>query len=1116
MERLTLRRRAAAARRIRRLSPLLIAGAVAGAVLASPAALAQASTSVLTGNVVDASTRAPVADVVVTATSPQLQGEQVVVTDSTGLYRIPQLPPGSYTLRFEKETYRPFSRAGIDVAADRTLRLNVELLPEVAGIETVTVVGTPPVVDVGSSTVGTTINSDFVRNLAVSRPNGLGGANRSFDSLASTAPNAANDLYGVAISGSQSPENSYLIDGLAVNDPAYGVNGSPLTVEFIDEVNVITGGYMPEYGRTLGGALSATTKSGGNEFHGSIFGTWTPGSLTGAPGPLTITGGTPAILTSRTLDQVYDLGATLGGYFIKDKLWFFAGFQWASQRYSYNRTYQKAEVDSSGNFVNDPVTGQPVYNPIEGGESRRFGTERTINFIGKLTYLISQDHRLSVSINGTPTTGGGDGNYPLRVPGVLQARNPVNPGLYAGGGFNVFNLVTHDDSYNLTGELNSSFLEKKLLLDVRVGWHHQLDEGIPADGSEFNTGQDGKIAGTPGLITSTADLQNIATLEPDVPKAVKQACSGPFANTECGFLGYVVGGPGFIERLKLDSYQLRAAVTGLVTGLGHHVLKAGFDGAISYYEHTKAYTGKAAWQYLQGNSTPDGQPAINEARRYGYLTGPDQAVTLDSITAKSKSTIWGFFVQDSWSILDKVTLNVGVRYDTLALAGDDGITRIALSDQLSPRIGVVWDPTQQGRSKIYANYGRYYENIPLDIADRELSIEPQIYGYSNTDCDPVGIGGLARCDAAKRLTSGLRPNRKWRQTSADQVPVDPDLKSAANDEIVAGAEYEILANARLGLNYTYRNLVRTVEDMSNDEANTYFIGNPGQGIADTFPKAQRTYHAVTASFVKTFADLWQAQVSYTWSRLTGNYDGLYRPEDGQLDPNLNSTFDLKSLLLNQDGNLSGDITHTIKMYLAKEFVLAPTFSVTAGASFNAASGPPINYLGAQVTYGPGQAYILERGAGGRLPWVTAFDARLSFNFRISKDSTLSASVEGFNLFNSQRAITVDQNYTFDNVGPIINARNGTVPSPYGSVVQVGPSYDPNLTWDQNVAAGNAVVLTPGNGSLPKPKFIGGAASQVLLPTPNQTVGFVNTNTNWGKPTNYQPVRSFRFSLRFTF
>src|SRR5678815_6011830 len=113
--------------------------------LACPSALAQGSTSVLTGNVIDASTRAPVPDVVVTATSPSLQGEQVVVTDGSGLYRVPQLPSGTYTLRFEKETYRPYTRTGIDVTADRTLRLNIELLPEALQGETIVITGAAPV-----------------------------------------------------------------------------------------------------------------------------------------------------------------------------------------------------------------------------------------------------------------------------------------------------------------------------------------------------------------------------------------------------------------------------------------------------------------------------------------------------------------------------------------------------------------------------------------------------------------------------------------------------------------------------------------------------------------------------------------------------------------------------------------------------------------------------------------------------------------------------------------------------------------------------------------------------------------------------------------------------------
>ncbi|MGO9830421.1 MAG: carboxypeptidase-like regulatory domain-containing protein [Myxococcaceae bacterium] len=83
---------------------------------------------------VDSSTGAPVAGVVVTASSPHLQGEQVAVTDPSGTYRIPQLPPGTYTLRFEEENYAPVLHGGIAVDADRTLRLNVQLVVWSAGL----------------------------------------------------------------------------------------------------------------------------------------------------------------------------------------------------------------------------------------------------------------------------------------------------------------------------------------------------------------------------------------------------------------------------------------------------------------------------------------------------------------------------------------------------------------------------------------------------------------------------------------------------------------------------------------------------------------------------------------------------------------------------------------------------------------------------------------------------------------------------------------------------------------------------------------------------------------------------------------------------------------------
>ncbi|HET6980900.1 MAG TPA: DUF4139 domain-containing protein, partial [Myxococcaceae bacterium] len=114
----------------------------------SPADLASpAGTSVLTGAVVDASTKGVIPGVVVTVTSPTLRGEQMGETDENGTYRLPGLPPGRYVVRFERASYRPYSRSGVDVAPERILRLNVELLPEMAGAETVTVLGAGPAAD---------------------------------------------------------------------------------------------------------------------------------------------------------------------------------------------------------------------------------------------------------------------------------------------------------------------------------------------------------------------------------------------------------------------------------------------------------------------------------------------------------------------------------------------------------------------------------------------------------------------------------------------------------------------------------------------------------------------------------------------------------------------------------------------------------------------------------------------------------------------------------------------------------------------------------------------------------------------------------------------------------
>jgi hypothetical protein len=376
--------------------------------------------------------------------------------------------------------------------------------------------------------------------------------------------------------------------------------------------------------------------------------------------------------------------------------------------------------------------------------------------------------------------------------------------------------------------------------------------------------------------------------------------------------------------------------------------------------------------------------------------------------------------------------------------GSDGVLGLALPNQWSPRVGVIYDFTQQGRSKIYANFARYYEGVPLDIADRSFPGEVQVTSRraaynaaKNTGCDPTSADAehgynspaclsneSALPDIAGFGNTTNNPNRAFQRLGGDKVPLDPDISAQSSDEFVLGGEYEIFPDARLGLTLTHRYMNRAIEDMSRDEANTYFIGNPGFGIASDFPKAVRDYDAVTLFFQKTFSNTWLAQASYTASTLRGNYAGLFRPETSQLDPNINTDFDLRSLLANRTGPLPADRTHQIKLYGAKDFPLPRDMDVLLGLTFRTQSGSPTNLLGAHPLYGSDEVYILPRGAGDRGDWIHNLDVRLGYSVRLSKQAQLAFNIDIFNLFNFQGATLRDQRYTISDVLPIADGKLG--------------------------------------------------------------------------------------------
>ncbi|MCB9736237.1 MAG: TonB-dependent receptor [Deltaproteobacteria bacterium] len=1047
----------------------LVLPALAAALALGSTAYAQLGQGTLTGKIVDASTGNPVGDVVVTVTSVNLQGEEIAVTGKDGTFRISSLPPGDYTLRLDKESYKPYSRSDIKVRADVTLRVDMQVLPE-ALKEDIVVVGRRPTVDIGSSTASTNIGEDFLTRIPIIRPGGKGSDTRSIESAAAAVPQAAGDTYGTSINGTTSPENSYLLDGLSVGDPAYGTLGTPLSMEFVRELNVITGGYMPEYGKTTGGILNAVTKSGSNEFHAGIWAYFSPGALEGPREKIRVEGST--VDTQVGIDNIYDFGADFGGPIIPDTLWFYVGFDYATTRWKLDRSLRRILYDADGNELTEQV-GEDTFTQTElipGTKETFYAESHTLQVFGKFDLRIDKANRLSLTLVGAPRSSGGGGAYGMDPQdGSPEATNLVGA---------IEHLAHQWDggTFDAVLKWNSELLEKKLILDTTIGWHHQTGGERAYDGSE--PGDSTGLASQNGVIwrrtpnaTGTRNYHSITEFE-SLPAGQENACDAPASApgaVPCPVLSYQNGGPGFLDTLVLNRIGFQTILTWLPELAGKHVVKVGFDLDQLMFHHVRGYGGGTLYRESTSGTS------FTDLRQYGFLTGPDQAVILPALDIETSSTSVGGFIQDSWSITDNLTLNFGVRYDAQFIYGGAGQLALSLPNQWSPRFGVIWDPSADGRAKLFANIALFYESVPLDIADRAGSGEPQITSiHFASECDPsdpTQAQGSCLDDSSRAyITEPASPDKLWVLTGSSVTPVDPDLSAQSSWEFVAGGEYDLgslaepLTDLRAGLMYTRRWMNNVIEDMSRDEAATYFIGNPGSGIAKDFPEATRDYNALTLYFQKEFSNSWIAQLSYTLSWLKGNYAGLFRPETGQLDPNINSDFDLESLTVNKEGYLPGDSRHVIKLFVANDIPVANILHIQPGLAVRASSGGPTSFLGSHPIYGSDEVFILPRGAGERLPWVTSIDFHAGFEFKITETYSIALTMDIFNLFNFQAVTGKSDRYTSADVLPI---RDGS---------------KADLATKLQYADGTAFDES-------------------------------DINPNFGRTTSYQRPRTFRFGLR---
>ncbi|WNG57910.1 TonB-dependent receptor [Archangium gephyra] len=415
------------------------------------------------GQVTDAETSRRLAKIVVTVTGQR--STHGTVTDERGIYRFPALPPGTYVLHFNvSENHHVVSGGPDDYGIDRredirlhpggTVRVDAELWPIRNYI--LPYYGSPLLND-GSTSTYRLVDPGFIDRVPVNPPTGKGGMSRSFEGLATLAPGTWVESYGVSIRGASAFENRYVLDGFSVQDPFLGINALPLSREFIEELEIHTGGAMAEDGHTSGGTLLARTRKNIQwRLGGSLFGTWMPGPLQATSTPTS--GPTWSLRGQNRVSSQTDVGGTLGGPLVKDKLWFFAGVAPALSVVEHTSTREEP--------------GQPMDRP-----RTILAQARTLQALGTLTYRVKEGHDITLSVITAPGRSGGEVSLPVDpLTGRVRDFLDDPPSSLSRS---VLDSHTSLGSLQYSGEL----VRHRLKLDARLGWLHHRDSRRPGESS---------------------------------------------------------------------------------------------------------------------------------------------------------------------------------------------------------------------------------------------------------------------------------------------------------------------------------------------------------------------------------------------------------------------------------------------------------------------------------------------------------------------------------------------------------------------------------------------------------------------------------------------------------
>ncbi|WP_241557448.1 TonB-dependent receptor [Croceibacterium ferulae] len=852
-----------------------------------------------------------IAGATVTITSQGQGFTRTATTTAQGGFRFGSLPTGRYDIRVESSGLDSTTATDVGVIASQTTDLPITLTT--SGNEIVVSASTLAPAFAGNTTGVAVDLAELVRQVPISR---------DIASVALLAPGTSfgddgfvsNGQLIPSINGASPAENAYYVNGLNTTNFDNYLGSVRVPFEFYRTVDIKTGGIPAEFGRATGGIINAVSKSGTNEFIGAIHLNWEPDFL--------------RMDAAELVNCEYEPGTT--NRVCQD---------------STNRAFDETESYSAIFEVGGPVVRDRffLYGLLELREQQTLRTSRNASTATQRTsnspfwaikadaYPIDNQHFELTVFNSKNTERRTDFGYSeLNGAPTLGAASAIQEG-YSGG-------------INYVAKYTGTFTD---WLTVSAAY------GVVKDNFE----QLGIDAGSQGFAVRNQSGATIAGVPNDgyLSDQIVQSRDSPY-NT------------------KREFY--RGDVDLFFSLLGDHHIRAGFDVENNTLNRVTVRTGGAAlveagFLTQEAFNANFGGAGASVLLRAGNVAEVNYFNAGGSFEAQNSA----FYIQDEWSITDRLTLNLGLRRDDFGLDKPGGVEYIDSPENYAPRLGASYEMWENGEGRLFGSYSQYFLPVASNTAFRQASPELYVrerFTYNGFDANglPILTGQVTNNASYQsacpiNLTGSAFSTGAFCQVTGDGTVKDTSaslsstFEATKTTEWIVGYEHNFniggfLDEVRVGLSYTNRRLNTTAEDVAVDAAvlaycdangiagcedtwtgfHQYVVINPGndatfalapnaggpEGVVTIsaedlrYPKAVRKYDAVQFTFDRPWDGKWSLAGSYTWSKSRGNSEGFVQSDFEQDDSGITQDFDQPGFTDGAYGRLPSDRTHRFVVY----------------------------------------------------------------------------------------------------------------------------------------------------------------------------------------------------------